>query len=387
MFCLIDGNNFYVACEQLFDSRLRNRPVVVLSNNDGCVVSRSQEAKEIGIKMGEPFFKCKQRLYAYKGVALSSNYSLYENISQRIAVLLKTITPDIEVYSIDESFLKLSDSITCFKQWGINMRQRILKEIGITVGIGFGKTKTLAKLANMLAKHHQHVCNIHDYNEDYILKTIPIDKLWGIGRAFATRLRRHKIHNAYHLKYAPLHLLNAACHIHGKRKKLELMGIAAYQLESPQPAKSITRSRSFKHPLANKESIKALVVKHVDNATVKLRKQGLKTKQLTVFLCKNRFKYQDYIAYKTYLFTEFTSVTSIIASCASQAIDILCNEDSVYTKAGIILQQCVVTKDLQQSLFDTKKEKNIKIDRLMNIYDDINKKWGKSSIRLASETS
>ncbi|MDC0036808.1 Y-family DNA polymerase [bacterium] len=387
MFCLIDGNNFYVACEQLFDSRLRNRPVVVLSNNDGCVVSRSQEAKEIGIKMGEPFFKCKQQLYAYKGVAVSSNYALYENISQRITVLLKTITPDIEVYSIDESFLKLNDSISCFKQWGIKMRQRILNEIGISVGIGFGKTKTLAKLANMLAKQHQYVCNIHDYNEDYILQTIPADKIWGIGKAFAARLRRYSIHNAYHLKYAPLHLLNAVCHIHGKRKKLELMGISAYELESPQPAQSITRSRSFKHPLSNKEAIKSLVVKHVDNATIKLRKQGLKTKQLTVFLCKNRFKYQHYYTYKVYLFPEFTSVTSSIARYTSHAIDMLCQEDGVYTKAGIILQQCVLTKELPQSLFDKKREKKIKIDKLMDIYDGINNKWGKSSIRLASEIS
>ena len=195
MFALVDGNNFYVSCERVFQPELNGKPVVVLSNNDGCIVARSNEVKALGIKMGEPLFKCREILERHKVIIRSSNYSLYADLSARVVTVLKTYTPDLEIYSIDESFLFFSHSKIDFHQLGKQIRTAVFKQTGIPVGVGFGKTKTLAKIANKLAKKtNDGVCNIHDYNEDKVLKTLSTSELWGIGRGFNTRLKKLNIH-------------------------------------------------------------------------------------------------------------------------------------------------------------------------------------------------
>ena len=232
MFALIDGNNFYVSCERVFRPELRHKPVVVLSNNDGCVVARSNEVKALGVKMGEPYFKCKDVLALHRVHIFSSNYALYADMSQRIVSILKQFTPDMEVYSIDESFLYVYMKKNKYDILGHEIKNKIQKQTGIPVGVGFGKTKTLAKLSNYMAKKTgRGVFNIHDYDEDKVLRTFPVEELWGIGRGFKTRLRKLNIHNAYQLREAPPNLIRKRLHVWGERMQLELRGTSCIPLE------------------------------------------------------------------------------------------------------------------------------------------------------------
>lgn len=388
MFCLVDGNNFYVSCERVFQPALRNKPVVVLSNNDGCVVSRSDEAKAIGIKMGEPYFKCKQTLLNHRAIVCSSNYTLYADISKRIVSILKTVTPDIEIYSIDESFLYFSGSSTTnYHQLGIDIKKKILQETGIPVGVGFGKSKTLAKIANQMAKKlNSGIVNIHDYQENKVLKTILISDIWGVGKGFSTRLKRRNIHNAYHIKHASLRALKAACHVHGERLKLELMGISAIPLvATPTPNKSIISSKSFGKKITQLTDLKGALTQQIARAAEKLRAQKLKVKSMHVFAYKNRFKHAHYRYGKDIELPTYSSATTYLTQWGLKGIEECFVDGCEYVKSGVILNNCYHEYDIQQSLLHPKATlQQDKLDQIMTVYDRLNQKWGKGTVMIAS---
>ena len=387
MFCLVDGNNFYVSCERVFNPSFHNKPVVVLSNNDGCVVSRSNEAKAIGIKMGQPYFKCKQVLTYHNAIVCSSNYTLYADISTRIVEILKTFTPDVEVYSIDESFLYFSGNMKAITQLGLSIKQSIFKKTGIPVGVGFGKSKTLAKIANHMAKKiTTGVVNIHDYDENKVLKTISSNQLWGVGNGFSTRLRQKNIHNALQIKKTTLKLLKACCHVHGERLKLELMGISAIPLKlTPDPNKSILSSKSFGKKINNIDQLKGALAQNIARAAEKLRKQQLKAKHIHVFLHTNRFKYNHYKYEANIQLPVYSSATSYLTHWAIKALNHCYIPNSEYTKSGVLLTNLSSKHSIQSSLLAYKDElKQSNLDKIMAAYDTINHKWGKQTISIAS---
>ena len=381
MFCLVDGNNFYVSCERVFNPKLISRPVIVLSNNDGCVVSRSNEAKAIGIKMGEPYHKCKQLVTLNKVKVLSSNYTLYADMSARIVGILKAITPDLEVYSIDESFLLLQiNSNDCYKQ-GEMIKQLIRQQTGIPVGVGFGKTKTLAKIANMMAKRlGSGVCCIHDYDIKKVLRSVLIDDVWGIGKGVGKRLRRQGIYNAWQLREASLRTIRSSCHSYGERLKLELMGISVIKLATQKnPNKQIISSRSFGVGLTDREQLYAALTENIMRATEKLRAQYLKVKRCYAFVQTSQFQESYHHHGVEVVLPLYSSVTSYITQCILSAISVKIKENVVYTKSGIVLSELISSNELQPSLFDNQ-QKQVKLDKLMKAYDAINQRWGRGSI-------
>ena len=385
MFCLVDGNNFYVSCERVFNPKLIAKPVIVLSNNDGCVVSRSNEAKAIGIKMGEPYHKCKRLVQLNNIHVLSSNYELYADMSDRITQLLATITPDLEIYSIDESFLYLNynDKKTWYEK-GLEIKAMIYQQTGIPVGIGFGKTKTLAKLANKLAKQlGSGVCCIHDYDITKVLKSMLIEEIWGISHGIGRRLRRQGIYNAWQLREAPLQVVRSSCHSVGEKLKLELMEVAVMKLEiAKNPNKQIISSRSFGMPIIQRPQLYAALTENVIRATEKLRAQQLKSKQCYAFLQTSPFKphYQRHGV--EIVFENYTSVTSLIVQAVIETLATQIKDGMMYTKSGIILSQLSHGNQIQASLFNDEK-RQLKLDKAMKAYDAINQKWGKGTITIS----
>jgi DNA polymerase V len=387
MFCLVDGNNFYVSCERVFNPKLIGKPVVVLSNNDGCVVSRSNEAKKIGIKMGEPLFKCRRLIDHYKVVCLSSNYTLYADMSERVVSVLREFSPDLEVYSIDESFILFTNKGLNYTQLGNKIRQKILAETGIPVGVGFGKSKTLAKISNHMAKRsHTGVFNIHDYNEEHVLKTVPVADIWGVGPGFSTRLRKKNIHFAYHIKHASLWLLKKICHVHGERMKLELMGIPAIKLVKENPAKkTIISSKSFARPLTDINDIKGALAENIIRAAEKLRAQNSKVLSFTILLLTNRFTDKIYKHYAQVTLPIPSSDTLYIAQYAMASLDKIYKTGLIYKKSGIILDQINSATTIQYSILNRSLQSHQqKQDKAMIAVDRINSKWGRHSICLAT---
>ena len=318
----------------------------------------------------------------YNGVARKANMALYGDVSQRVVAVLKSYTPAVEIYSIDESFLYLPQVSCSYHKWGIEVKQAIFKQVGIPVGIGFGRSKTLAKVANALAKRRDdHVLNIHDYNEDYVLKTVAVNSLWGVGKGLSSRLRQEGIHYAYGLKYAPIEQVRARCHVHGVRMKLELQGMAAYPLQTQAEArKSITRSRTFVRPLDEFSAIQDALWQHVDTVGKKLRKEGLKAYCITVVLFKNRFKYTHYYQEQSIDLPIETASTPYLRQAATTLLKQLYQAGNPYIKTGVL---CHVRGPSQQlSLFqDELQEYDKKWDRVMAVCDQINARWKKQVIK------
>ncbi|MAH80702.1 MAG: hypothetical protein CMP39_03340 [Rickettsiales bacterium] len=391
MFALVDGNNFYVSCERVFQPELNGKPVVVLSNNDGCIVARSNEVKALGIKMGEPLFKCREILERHKVIIRSSNYSLYADLSARVVTVLKTYTPDLEIYSIDESFLFFSHSKIDFHQLGKQIRTAVFKQTGIPVGVGFGKTKTLAKIANKLAKKtNDGVCNIHDYNEDKVLKTLSTSELWGIGRGFNTRLKKLNIHNIMALKYASPAIIRKRLHVWGERMQLELQGVSCMPLEQEVVKnKSIISSKSFGQKLTKFSDINAALASNIVRAAEKLRTQNLKVKKILIFLLTNRFKDPHYKYEYVIELPTYTSVTSYLVNYASKGLSQIYNKNKIYSKSGVVMvdlcDASAVQTELELKIGKSKlpAKSQAKLDALMSAYDRINEKWGRGTINIA----
>ena len=390
MFALVDGNNFYVSCERVFQPELNGKPVVVLSNNDGCIVARSNEVKALGIKMGEPVFKCRAILRRHNVIIRSSNYSLYADLSARVVEVLKNYTPDLEIYSIDESFLYFNQSISDLHQLGIQIKNDVFKQTGIPVGVGFGQTKTLAKIANKLSKKtNDGVCNIHDYDEDKVLRTLATSELWGVGRGFNTRLKKLNIHNIRALKYANTSLIRKRLHVWGERMQLELKGISCIPLEHEvSKNKSIISSKSFGQKLTRLDDINGALASNIVRAAEKLRMQQLKVKKMLIFLITNRFKDADYKHEYLVELPTYSSSTSYLVEFASKALAHIYQPEKIYSKSGVVMVDLCDDQAYQIGLGINPNNdihcNQKKLDNVMLAYDKINNKFGKGTINIAS---
>ena len=396
MIALLDCNNFYVSCERLFNTRLIGKPVVVLSNNDGCIISRSNEAKELGIRMGEPFFLAKKKIDSMNIKVFSSNYSLYADLSYRVMNIIKKNFPRVEVYSIDEAFIDLKnlkdEENACFK-----LRKKILKWTGIPVSIGISETKTLSKIANKVVKkniynislNYDGVFMISSSKElDYILKKIDVRDIWGIGSRLSKYFKIKNISSAFELKNINEKIIKQTKGIPIEKTVLELRGIRCFNVdEENKNKKSICVSRSFKKKVSSYEEVKCALVNYVEKACEKLRQSKLYCKSVYVFLQTSKYNNENYLNnFENFSFMEETNNSLKIWKIANNLLKIIFKNGFKYNKVGIILYDLCEYKNIQNSIFDLNNQnKNfLKNEELMRKIDYLNKRFGVGKVKISS---
>ena len=388
MYALVDCNNFYVSCERVFDPALNGCPVVVLSNNDGCVVARSPEIKALGIAMGTPFFKLRRQIPLYKIVARSSNYALYGDLSRRVMQTLGYFSPDMEVYSIDEAFLDLSGFTgRGLLEYGQKIRKAVLQWTGIEVSIGIAPSKTLAKVANHFAKHSEASGGVVELtspaSQARALAQLDVGDVWGIGRRLGQVLRRQGIRTALSLRDADEHWVRKRMTVVTQRTVLELRGIPCIMLENqPSAAKSIVRSRSFGRPVRSIDEMREAVAFHVSHAARKLRSQKLLVNLLEVFITTSRFVERRYSNGATIRICPPTDDTTGLIKHAIGGLDRIFRRGFAYKKVGVMFSGLVPRREGQGLLFGRAQRE--RSERLMNAMDTINQRMGEDVIRSAA---
>ena len=384
---LIDCNSFYVSCERLFNPKIRKKPVVVLSNNDGCIVSRSNEAKALGIKMGEPYFKAKDIIIKNKVEVFSSNYSLYGDLSRRVMRTLKRFNADIEVYSIDEAFIDLSnfadDEVENVAQ---EIRATVLKWTGIPTSIGIAKTKTLSKVANYIAKKKKSgVTNfIGIENIDPLLEKVNINDVWGVGKQLTKFYHKNGIYNAKQLKNKSNTWIKKSSNVLSSRTAMELKGISCINIEkTTTKRKSCVVSRWFGKRIEKFQELKEAVANYCLNASEKIRSESLVAKAITVFVRTSPFQ-RNFGYYSNAKTVDFPIATNNSIEVVKTAVDILENifkNGYQYQKAGVMLTGLSNAND-KTNLFSS--EKDEKISNLMRSIDNTNHRYGRSTLSVAS---
>ncbi len=384
---LVDCNSFYVSCERLFNPKIRKKPVVVLSNNDGCIISRSNEAKALGIKMGEPYFKAKDIIVKNKVEVFSSNYSLYGDLSRRVMRTLKRFNTEIEVYSIDEAFIDLSNFTDSeVEKVGREIRETVLQWTGIPTSIGIAKTKTLSKVANHIAKKKQSGVTslIGVENLDPILEKVEINDIWGVGRQLTKFYQKNGIYNAKQLKNKSNTWIKKCSNVLSSRTAMELRGIPCINLETTQTKrKSCVVSRSFGKRIEKFQELKEAVANYCLNASEKIRSESLVAKAITVFVRTSPFQ-RDFGYYSNAKTIDFPIATNNSIETVKTAIAILENifkNGYRYQKAGVMLTG-LRNDDGRKNLFSSEKDEKIK--SLMRSIDNTNYRYGRSTLSLAS---
>ena len=384
---LIDCNSFYVSCERLFNPKIKKKPVVVLSNNDGCIISRSNEAKALGIKMGEPYFKEKDIIVKNNVQVFSSNYSLYGDISRRVMRTLKRFNSNIEIYSIDEAFLDLSNfSNNEIRDVGREIRSVVLKWTGIPTSIGIAKTKTLSKVANHIAKKKQSgvVSLIGIENIDPILEKVKINDVWGVGKQLTKFYHQNGIYNAEQLKNKSNTWIKKSSNVLSSRTAMELRGIPCIDLETKtSKRKSCVVSRSFGKKVENFQELKEAIAGYSLNASEKIRSESLVTKSITVFVRTSPFqnRYGFYSNSKTIDLPITTNNSIEIVKAALNGLKDIFKNGYRYQKAGIVLSRLSESNN-SKNLFSS--ERDEKINSLMKSIDNTNYRYGRSTLSLAS---
>lgn len=391
-FALVDVNNFYVSCERVFDPRLVDKPVVVLSNNDGCAVARSAEVKALGVKMGTPWFQMRDLARQHGIIARSSNYALYGDLSNRVISILRDFSPDIEVYSIDESFLRVEHVAQLYGgrlSMGHAMRARLWQWLGLPVCVGYGPTKTLAKFANHLAKKHAEfsgVCDLQTFSPDELarwMQRIDISEIWGVGPRLAPRLRKLGLETVDDMRRADRRAIRAQFGVVLERTCAELAGISCLALDEVMPAKQqIMSSRTFGGTLTALHELEGAVASHVDRAAGKLRAQGSVAGAVYVFIVTDRFREREpqYGAGRTLPVANGTADTLMLTQTALRALRRIYKPGYRYKKAGVMLMDLNDTERRQLPLLDD----TISIEkssRLMNVVDTINAQFGRGTVR------
>ncbi|MGD8512824.1 MAG: Y-family DNA polymerase [Deltaproteobacteria bacterium] len=389
IFALVDCNNFYASCERVFNPTVMNRPVAVLSNNDGCVVARSDEVKALGVVLGTPYFKCQKQVRKHNIAIFSSNYTLYGDMSQRVMETLEQFTPDIEIYSIDEAFLSLSgfEHLNLY-QYGRNIRRTVEKWTGIPVSIGIAATKTLAKIATRIAKKEKSsrgVCSlVNDSRLDDVLEAIPVEHIWGIGRRSAKKLHARGLYNAKQFKYANAKWVKKHLTVVGLRIQQELWETSCIPLEQfPPPKKQIICSRSFGRPVTSLHDLREAVSDYTHQAAMKLRKQKSLAEVLKVYIATNRFKAE--LQYCNAIHVTFPSATADsfqLARFACRCVERIFRSGYRYKKAGVVLAGLIPEGECQADLFWN--TSSLRKQKLMDGLDVINEKYGHGSIQIAS---
>ncbi len=393
LFALVDCNNFYASCEKLFAPKLAGRPVVVLSNNDGCIVARSAEAKALGIGMGLPWFKIAASAESQGVVALSSNYALYADMSNRVVEVLCAFTPDLEVYSIDESFLDLSGfrhlDLVAYAQ---QIRQRVGRWIGLPVCVGIGPTKTLAKSANHFAKKgpaFEGVCDLASLDEatrSRLFSETPVEEVWGVGHRIASRMSEMGIETVEALRRSDPDWIREQFSVVLSRTVRELNGVSCLSLETVTPPKQqIMASRSFGNLVFDIEDLREALAHHVSRAAEKLRCQGDEAGALTVMIRTNPFKPTEpqYQRTVTLPLATPTSDTLHLIAVAQRILDDVFRPGFAYQKAGITLSELRSATTRQADLFGVPTQ-DARRQAAMRAMDEINQKWGRGTVRASA---
>lgn len=394
VFALVDCNNFYASCEKLFEPKLANTPVVVLSNNDGCVVARSAEVKALGIPMGIPWFKLREEAKRYGIVAFSSNYALYADMSNRVVEVLQGFSPNLEVYSIDESFLSLDGfPPATFEAYGREIRERVDKWLGLAVCVGIGPSKTLAKLANHCAKKNlagsAGVCDFTRMSEgelSTIFSRIEISEVWGVGQKIDARLQAMGISTVADLRNADPETVRTKFSVVLERTVRELRGLSCLDLEEVVPDKQqIMCSRSFGERIYERSELGEAVASYVSRAAEKLRRQDAVAGALTVFVRTSPFnpKEPQYQKTMTVPLPEATDDTLELVGWGLRILKRIYRPGFAYQKAGCMLSEIRPRSMAQASLFVP--ESDDRSERLMAAMDAINGRWGRGTMRIAAE--
>jgi len=393
VYALVDCNNFFVSCERLFRPTLEGRPVVVLSSNDGCTVSRSQEAKDLGIPMGAPHFQWREFFKTHGVTAFSANFELYGDISERITNLLASVTPHIEVYSVDESFLDVSElHIADYHAWGQGIRSSILRHVGVPVSVGIAPSKTLAKAANDRAKKLPELGGSLDLTQqgsatDHYLAGLPIQDVWGVGWRLAPKLRAESVHSALDLRQLDVRRAQQLMGIHGRQMVYELNGTACLPFaRASKPQQMIMRGRQFGQDTGEVYVIESAVAALAARAAVALRREHQLACRAVVSLKTNRNKpgYQ-HVSREVRFYTP----TADTGTITSQLVRLLQADlpRASYHKADVLLYDFVPERALQTDLLGAVDlETDSRSQRKMRALDAINQLHGKGTVKMAAET-
>lgn len=387
---LVDGNNFYVSCERVFDPKLEGRPVVVLSNNDGCVVSRSDEAKAIGIKMGVPYFQIKHLEKSHGLLWLSSNYALYGDMSARMMNILCGFAPEQEVYSIDECFLDFTGVHVDTISRGQDIRERVNKFIGVKTCVGFGASKTLAKLANHVAKKQKQYCGVFDWSalpadkRDAKMAEIEVGEVWGVGRRINAQLATLGVRTVLDLRRADPAAIRRRFSVVMERTVAELNGLSCLDLEETATRKEqILCSRSFGRPVTTYPELKEAVLSYITRAAERMRGQGSACSQVTVFIHTNIFKEgtPQYSRSVLVPLSVASNDTRRLAAAAVHGLQRIYRSGFEYKKAGVMLTELQPAAAVQDDLFSGYDRE--RSTRLMATLDRINRDHGMNTVTFA----
>ncbi len=385
MFALVDCNNFYVSCERVFNPKLENKPVVVLSNNDGCIIARSEEAKKLGLKMAEPAFK-KIRFLEKNGVfVFSSNYTLYGDMSQRVAETLSQFAPEVEIYSIDEAFMNLSGMQEDLKVQAEKISQTVKRNTGIPISIGIGPTKTLAKIANKAAKQTGGIFIIkNERHRDSVIRNTPVEKVWGIGQQYSKLMQRNNVKTAYDFTLLDDNWLKAKMKVIGLRIKKELLGESCIPLEQIIPdKKAIATTRAFGKKTSEIKYIREAVSTYAVRCAEKLRKQHSLANLITVFIHTDPFNPNEiqYNKSKTIALPIATNGNSELVKYALFCLQEIFETNYKYKKAGVIVDGLQSEQAFQSDMFDN--EDRNKYRKLLATMDKLNSEFGRDKVKLA----
>jgi len=388
-FALVDCNNFYASCERVFDPRLIGRPLAILSNNDGCVIARSEEVKRLGVPMGAPAHEHKATFEKNGVVVMSSNYALYGDMSARVMETLRPCVPVMEVYSIDEAFLALEDWQGV--EFARELRARVRQWTGIPVSIGIGPTKTLAKMANRLAKKTPELGGVLDLETvrdmDELLSRVPCEDIWGIGKRLAVRLAAGGIRTACDLKYGEAAWVRKTLGVVGERIRLELQGVSCLALEEvPAPKKGIASAKSFGRPVESLRELEEALATYTARAAEKLRAGRLLARQVHVFVATNPFsaRQPQYSAGAQTALVRPSNHTPDLIAAAIELLREIYRPGHQYKKTGIFVTDLIAESDLQPDLFDAALEAAGRVRELDQIVDGLNRKLGRNAIRYGS---
>ena len=382
---LVDCNSFYVSCERLFNPKIKNVPVVVLSNNDGCVISRSTEAKKLGIKMGEPYFKVKELVRKNNVQIFSSNYSLYGDLSRRVMKVLKGFSDKIEIYSIDEAFIDLSHiKDENIEDYGKRIRERVLKWTGIPTSVGISCTKTLCKVANHVAKKNKTGVIFLKDNIDDVLKNFDISDIWGVGRQLSKLYIKNGINNAYKLKNISNSWVKKSTNVLGAKTVMELRGIPCINLETEETKrKSCCVSRSFGRKVESLNKLKESITTHCLNAAEKIRNDNQTTRSITIFIRTSPFdKNRKYYSNSLTIDLPVATNNSLeLVKVAIEGLKKIYKYGYFYQKAGVILSKLSEADEKNLNLLTPILEN--KSQTLMKAIDVTNAKYGRNVISVA----
>jgi DNA polymerase V len=390
IFLLIDCNNFYASCHRIFNPQLEHHPVVVLSNNDGCIIARSNEAKKLGIPMGAPYFQYQQFCKENRVAVFSSNYELYGDISQRVMTILKGFSQHVEIYSIDEAFLYFdSEPSSPIMDFCLLMRQKIKMWTGMPVSIGMGPTKTLAKAANFIAKR-QNLTGIFDLREPRLQNTmltqIQTSDVWGVGNRFAAKLDKLGVTTALQLRDQPDEQIRSQFGVTLQRTLLELRGTPCLSLENSKPRQNIISSRSFRHTITSLTDLETAISQFIATACGKLRRQNSKAQGIYIFIQTNLFDKKNK-PYSNGIFCSFASPTldtRFIIGAGKYHLRKIYRPGLSYKKAGIMLVNLTDSHVHQEDLFIQTPPVD-KSENLMHALDQINDRLGRNAIFIAAQ--